>query len=264
MSLLLLAQLLTSSVALLGAPPREASTTQATRAGAKLHSWAIRRLPKPGHQSWAQDLQTSGSWSAVSCACPLEPAVHTAATKALPDHIQGECDLGSGSGMRPCDINDCDGSSRGYICSSAANRTIGPTNFYEDDSRSCAVEGLKMVRAPCAGLRASRRSRRSTVRWKGDDEAAVARSGEVDPGPNYTDDALERPHAGPLHFTPSVPEEVHYDPHRDHRDRDHAALGEKQLNAAQKDYERLVKQRMHKNVKRMKERIHDSVRRPEL
>lgn len=76
------------------------------------------------------------------------------------------------------------------------------------------------------------------------------------------DDDEPDPDHDPL--TPSMPDDRHHDPHRDHRDRDHGALGEKHLNAANIDYDRLKKKQLHKEIKRLKERKHDAVSRPEL
>ena len=106
------------------------------------------------------------------------------------------------------------------------------------------------------------------MRWKADDEASVdtldrvQRSIEHDGGHDGHDDDEPNPDHDP--FTPSMRADQHYDPHRDHRDRDHASLGEKHLNAAKKDYEKYKQQKLHKELKRMKERKHDAVSRPEL
>jgi len=56
----------------------------------------------------------------------------------------------------------------------------------------------------------------------------------------------------------------HRDPHRDHRDTDHASLGQKHLEATKKSFGHHQKKQHKKNLKKMKERIHDSVSRPDL
>lgn len=56
----------------------------------------------------------------------------------------------------------------------------------------------------------------------------------------------------------------HHDPHRDHRDVDHASLGQKHLEATKKSFNHHQKKQYKKNLKKMNERIHDSVSRPEL
>jgi hypothetical protein len=102
------------------------------------------------------------------------------------------------------------------------------------------------------------------VRWKADDEAVVASQGGVQRGGDRLDDDDDEPDPDHDPLTPSMPDDRHHDPHRDHRDRDHGALGEKHLNAANIDYDRMKKKQLHKEIKRLKERKHDAVSRPEL
>ena len=102
------------------------------------------------------------------------------------------------------------------------------------------------------------------MRWKADDEAVVAGLDRVEGGTDYVDDDGDEPDPDHDPFTPSMRDDLHHDPHRDHRDRDHGALGEKHLNAANVDYKRLKKKQVGKEIKRLKERKHDAVSRPEL
>ena len=147
----------------------------------------------------------------------------------------------------------------------------GPMTSYSTDDRSgdrrgCTRGTRAATRsgndsAAVASLPSDRSSRRTSIRWKADDEAMDA---SLEHGRAYAEDDDEEPDPDHDPFTPSMPDDQHYDPHRDHRDRDHAALGVKHLNAARVDHERLKKHRVHKEIKRLRERKHDAVSRPEL
>jgi hypothetical protein len=155
----------------------------------------------------------------------------------------------------------------------------GPVSGRMDDCAGpCDIQGSACLRAAArpiglgppgpaaqAAVQMQRGSGGRVLRWKADDEAAAvedAHEHEHEDEAEAGDDAAPSPERGP--FKPSMRDDVHYDPQRDHRDRDHGSLGEKHLNAAKKDHDRHVKRKIHKDIKRMKERIHDSVSRPEL
>jgi hypothetical protein len=224
---------------------QDSSTSSA--AALTLHRLACcQRLPRPGQcgQVWC-----CGNLSVHVCARLPGLSAHAAPTTSLPGTARVRTiQRASGAGMRPhstvARIGDVRGGTWGI------HPVTRPTVV--DSAGSCAA---------VASLQSARSSSRTSVRWKTDDEAVAA---SLEHGGAHAGDNDDEPDPNHDPFTPSMPEDQHYDPHRDHRDRDHAALGEKHLNAANVDHERLKKHSVHKEIKRLRERKHDAVSRPEL